>query len=521
MIVTDQDHFLVDDSLFLLNKNGVKLRALVEKLKIIKTEVKVDVPNPPSRNTGDVYGYCNKKTNEHTKTTCPKNPKARRKKKATSIIDMSSMGELTFFLRLQVKQKEDGIFISQDKYVAEILKKFDFMSVKTASTLIETQKPLVNDEEVDNVDVHLSRSMIDSLMYLTAFRLDIMFAVCACFRFQVTPKTSHLHAVKRIFRKSTTGGCQFLGRRLISWQCMKQTIVATSTIEAEYVAAANCRGQVLWIPNQMLDYGFNFLNTKIYIDNESTICIVKNPVFHSKTKHIEIRHHFIRDAYEKKLIQVRKIHTDNNVADLLTKSFDVSRFNFLIDGIMDDMMTIWGSLCSMVCGLRVKLVANKLVLPEKVSAARQIPRDSLEGTNRSEGDKVQSSNDSPHLGGNTFERAEGGLNLQVLYNTCTFLSQQVLGLQTAKDAQAATIIQLKKRFKKMEKRFHGMDYMETEKAVNKGKTSSKTVVIKEKGSGKKGGSTVSTARPEVDTVRPEVDTAKSDVDAARQEVSVA
>ncbi|GKA83426.1 hypothetical protein Tco_0805021, partial [Tanacetum coccineum] len=81
-------------------------------------------------------------------------------------------------------------------------------------------------------------------------------------------------------------------------------------------------GGVVGIQNQMLDYGFNFTNTKIYIDNESTICIVKNPVFHSKTKHIEIRHHFIRDSYEKKLIQVIKIHIDNNVADLLTKAFD-------------------------------------------------------------------------------------------------------------------------------------------------------------------------------------------------------
>ncbi|GKB20075.1 putative ribonuclease H-like domain-containing protein, partial [Tanacetum coccineum] len=242
-----------------------------------------------------------------------------------SRFQMSSMGELTFFLGLQVKQTKDGIFISQDKYVAEILKKFDFVNVKTASTPIETQKPLVEDEGASDVDVHLYRSMIGSLMYLTASRPDIMFAVCACSRFQVTPKTSHLSAVKRIFRylkgkpklglwyprvssfdleaysdsdyaganldrKSTTGGCQFLGRRLISWQCKKQTIVATSTTEAEYVAAANCCGQVLWIQNQMLDYGFNFMNTKIYIDNESTICIVKNPVYHSKTKHIAIRH---------------------------------------------------------------------------------------------------------------------------------------------------------------------------------------------------------------------------------------
>ncbi|GJW85893.1 putative ribonuclease H-like domain-containing protein [Tanacetum coccineum] len=104
-----------------------------------------------------------------------------------------------------------------------------------------------------------------------------------------------------------------------------QTIVANSTTEAEYVAAANCCGQVLWIQNQMLDYGFNFMNTKIYIDNESIICIVKNPVFHSKTKHIEIRRHFIRDSYEKKLIQVIKIHTYQNATDLLTKAFDASR----------------------------------------------------------------------------------------------------------------------------------------------------------------------------------------------------
>ncbi|GJV01722.1 putative ribonuclease H-like domain-containing protein, partial [Tanacetum coccineum] len=269
-----------------------------------------------------------------------------------SRFQMSSMGELTFFLGLQVKQKPDGIFISQDKYVAEILKKFDFASVKTASTPIETQKPLVKDEEASDVDVHLYRSMIGSLMYVTASRPDIMFAVCACSRFQVTPKTSHLSAVKRIFRylkgkpklglwypressfdlesysdsdyaganldrKSTTGGCQFLGRRLITWQCKKQTIVATSTTvyiyyEASMLLLHYSLGKFFLIQNQMLDYGFNFMNTKIYIDNESTICIVKNPVYHSKTKHIAIRHHFIRDAYEKKLQSVLKILTNDN-----------------------------------------------------------------------------------------------------------------------------------------------------------------------------------------------------------------
>ncbi|GJS22931.1 putative ribonuclease H-like domain-containing protein [Tanacetum coccineum] len=278
---------------------------------------------------------------------------------------MSSMGELTFFLGLQVKQSNGGIFLSQDKYVKDILNKFDFRTIKPASTPIEAHKSLGKDEEGEDVDVHLYRSMIGCLMYLTASRPDIMFAVCLCARFQVTPKVSHLHAVKRIFRylkhqpklglwypkdspfhleafsdsdyagdnhdrRSTSGGCQYLGRRLVSWQCKKQTIVAISSTEAEYVAAASCCAQVLWMQNQLLDYGFNFMNTEIHIDNESTICIVRNPVFHSKTKHIQIRHHFIRDCYEQRLINVVKVHTDDNVADLLTKGFDLARFNFLV-----------------------------------------------------------------------------------------------------------------------------------------------------------------------------------------------
>ncbi|GJR26681.1 putative ribonuclease H-like domain-containing protein [Tanacetum coccineum] len=281
---------------------------------------------------------------------------------------MRSMGELTFFLGLQVKQKEDGIFLSQDKYVTEILKKFSFSDVKTASTPMETYKPLLKDTDGEDIDENLYRSMIGSLMYLTSSRPDIMFAVCACARFQVNPKVSHLHVVKRIFRylkgqpklglwypkdspfdlvaytdsdyarasldrKSTTRGCQFLGCRLISWQCKKQTVVANSTTKAEYIAASNCYGQVLWIQNHLLDYGYNFMQTKIHIDNKSTICIVKNPVFHLKTKHIKIRHHFIRDSNEKKLIQMIKIHTDQNVADLLTKAFDVSRFQYLTASI--------------------------------------------------------------------------------------------------------------------------------------------------------------------------------------------
>ncbi|GJT10204.1 putative ribonuclease H-like domain-containing protein [Tanacetum coccineum] len=247
------------------------------------------------------------------------------------IFQMSSMGELIFFLGLQVKQKTNGIFISQDKYVADMLKKFDLTRVKTAINLMETKMALPKDEEADEVDVYLYRSMIGSLMYLTAFRPDIMFAVCACSRFQVTPKTSHLNAMKRIFKylkgKPNLGlwyprESSFDLEDFSNSDYARANLDRKSTTEAEYVAAASCCGQVLWIQNQMLDYGFNFMNTKIHIDNESTICIVKNPVYHSKRKYIEIRHHFIRDSYKKKLIRVEKIHTDFNVADLLTKAFD-------------------------------------------------------------------------------------------------------------------------------------------------------------------------------------------------------
>nr|GFA09329.1 retrovirus-related Pol polyprotein from transposon TNT 1-94 [Tanacetum cinerariifolium] len=116
------------------------------------------------------------------------------------LVQISYMRELTFFLGLQVTQKDDGIFISQDKYVHEILKKFGFLAVKTTSTPMETSKPLLKDENAKDVDVHLYRSMIGSLMYLTLSRPDIMFDVCACARFQATPIVSHLHAMKRIFR---------------------------------------------------------------------------------------------------------------------------------------------------------------------------------------------------------------------------------------------------------------------------------------------------------------------------------
>nr|GEY17125.1 ribonuclease H-like domain, reverse transcriptase, RNA-dependent DNA polymerase [Tanacetum cinerariifolium] len=144
------------------------------------------------------------------------------------------------------KGKDDGIFISQDKYVPDILKKFDFTTVKTASTTMEPNKTLIKDSEAKDVDVHLYRLMIGSLMYLTASRPDIMFAVCTCARnspFDLEAFFDSDYAGASLDRKFTTGGFQFLGKRLISWQWKKQTKVSNSTIEAEYVAATSCYGQ--------------------------------------------------------------------------------------------------------------------------------------------------------------------------------------------------------------------------------------------------------------------------------------
>ncbi|GJZ51396.1 ribonuclease H-like domain-containing protein [Tanacetum coccineum] len=175
--------------------------------------------------------------------------------------------------------------ISQDCIVMPIWKDASYFDLPTKDVDNGEPKSVADDHsrrKMEYLSVRINISMIGSLMYLTASRPDIMFAVCACARFQVTPKTSHLLAVKRIFRylkgkptlglwKSTTGGCQFLGNRLISWQCKKQIVVATSTTKAEYVAAASCCGQVLWIQNQLLDYGYNFMHTVINIDNNNLL----------------------------------------------------------------------------------------------------------------------------------------------------------------------------------------------------------------------------------------------------------
>nr|GEW76871.1 putative ribonuclease H-like domain-containing protein [Tanacetum cinerariifolium] len=149
--------------------------------------------------------------------------------------------------------KEDGIFLSQDKYVGDILKKFGYSDVRSSNTPMDKENPWGKDRTGKDVDLHLYRSMIGSLMYLTTSRPDIIFVVCAYYPkespFDLVAYSDSEYGGATQDYKSTTGGCQFLGRRLISWQCKKQIIVATSTTKAEYVAAASYCGQVLWIQN--------------------------------------------------------------------------------------------------------------------------------------------------------------------------------------------------------------------------------------------------------------------------------
>ena len=282
-----------------------------------------------------------------------------------SRFEMSMMGELNFFLGLQIRQLPDGIFINQSKYILDMLKRFNMSNCQSMSTPMETRSKLHADLDGIQFDQKTYRSMIGSLLYLTSSRPDIMFSVCMCARYQANPRESHHQAVKRIFRylkgtvnlglwyprgtsfdltaysdsdhagckldrKSTSGHIQFLGDKLVSWSSKKQNCVSTSTAEAEYVAAASCCSQVLWMRTQLSDYGFKFHRIPIYCDSKSAIAISCNPVHHSKTKHIDVRYHFIKDHVEKGDIELYFVKTDFQLADLFTKPLDVTRFNFLI-----------------------------------------------------------------------------------------------------------------------------------------------------------------------------------------------
>ncbi|GJR91813.1 retrovirus-related pol polyprotein from transposon TNT 1-94 [Tanacetum coccineum] len=249
--------------------------------------------------------------------------------------EMSMIGEMKFFLGLQVNQFSNGIFINQSKYILDILKRFRMENCDTVPTPMVEQAKLklyLVGKPVDHTDYD---SMIGSLMYLTSSRPDIIFATCLWYPkdsgFDLTAYSDADHAGCHLDRKSTSGSVQFLGDKLVCWSSKKQNCVSISTAESEYVAVSGCCAQVLWMRTQLTDYGFFFDKVPIYCDSKSAIAISCNPVQHTRTKHIDVRYHFIKDHVEKGTIELYFVGTEFQLADLFTKSLPEARFKFLVE----------------------------------------------------------------------------------------------------------------------------------------------------------------------------------------------
>ncbi|GJW35831.1 retrovirus-related pol polyprotein from transposon TNT 1-94 [Tanacetum coccineum] len=295
------------------------------------------------------------------------NPKLskRFKKLMHNKFEMSMMGELKFFLGIQIHQSSLGIFINQAKYAQEILIKHGMTSCDNIGTPMAT-KHLDADLSGTPVDQTKYRSMVGALMYLTASRPDIVHATCYCARYQAKPTEKHDTVVKRIFRylkntinmglwypkdtgfeltafsysdhtgcldscKSTSGGIQFLGGdKLVSWSSKKQDCALMSSVKAEYVSLFACCAQVLWLRTQLTYYGFHFDKIPMYYDSKAAIAISCNPVQHSLTKHIDVRYHFIKEHIEKGIVELFFIETKYQLADLFTKALSEDRFKYLV-----------------------------------------------------------------------------------------------------------------------------------------------------------------------------------------------
>ncbi|KAG8647463.1 hypothetical protein MANES_09G075219v8 [Manihot esculenta] len=207
---------------------------------------------------------------------------------------MSLMGELTFFLGLQIKQINDGIFINQSKYIKDMLKKFKMNELKGIKTLMDSSIKLDKDEKGKDVDQKSYRGIISSLLYLTASKPEIHFS--------------------------------FLGHALVYWFSKKQISVALSIVDAEYIAAESYVAQIFWMKQQLNDYGIEVDHIPIRCDNTSTINLTKNPIQHSRTKHIKIKHHFIRDHVQNGDIELEFVSTQKQLADIFTKPLNEDTF---------------------------------------------------------------------------------------------------------------------------------------------------------------------------------------------------
>ncbi|GKB66844.1 retrovirus-related pol polyprotein from transposon TNT 1-94 [Tanacetum coccineum] len=415
---------------------------------------------------------------------------------------MSSMGELTFFLGLQVKQKPNEIFIGQDKYVANILKKFNFCSIKPTTTPIESNKPLVKDEDGVDVDVHVYRSMIGSLAYLTASRPDIMFVVYVCARFQVTLKASHLNAVKRIFRDcykkrlidviKIHTNANVIDLLTKGFDVTRFKFLVANLVLPDKFGAAR-KKFVLFVTVTTV---VSMANLEFVDQHNMVACLAKtegNSNFHKIVDFLassSIHHTLTIDAtIDSKAVVVTEASIRSSLlfndadAHNLKVFTNMSRkglkFSGKVTPLFDYMLV--PNQAPEGEGSDQPTEPQSTPSPTQPSTGGQPPetspshvttqdsRDSLEGTDGNEGDQVQTPHDSPFLGGHTSDKAEGALNLQEL---------SVL--------------------------YHVMEYMKTEEAVDEGRQS-----------GDNGGN----AKELVSTARPELSTATPNVNAARQEDS--
>ncbi|GJR12877.1 retrovirus-related pol polyprotein from transposon TNT 1-94 [Tanacetum coccineum] len=247
----------------------------------------------------------------------------------SSEFQMPMMGQMSFFLGLQVSQNPGGIFINQSKFALEILKKFGMDSCDPIDTPMVDRLKLDEDPLRIIVDQTRFHSMVGSLMYLTASRPDLIFAVCMCARYQESPTKRHLEALKRVF---------WYLKGTINWGLWypKDTVMALTAYtdadhaEAEYIAMSGCYAQILWMRSHLINYDFAFNKIPLYYDNRSAIALCCNNVQYSWSKHIDIRHHFLREQVEKGVVELFFGTTDNQLADIFTKALPRERFEFLL-----------------------------------------------------------------------------------------------------------------------------------------------------------------------------------------------
>ncbi|GJT63023.1 putative ribonuclease H-like domain-containing protein [Tanacetum coccineum] len=203
----------------------------------------------------------------------------------TTKFKMSMMGQMSFFLGLQISQSPRGIFINQSKYASKIVKKYGMLSTDSVDTSLVEKSKLDEDLQGKQVDATLYRDMIGSLMYLASSRPDLIHAVCLYAD----------HAGCQDTRCSTSGSAQFLGEKLVSWSSKKQKCTSISSTKAEYIVLSGCSAQILWMRSQLTDYGFQFNKIPLYCDNKSVIALCCNNVQHSRAKHIDVHYHFIKE----------------------------------------------------------------------------------------------------------------------------------------------------------------------------------------------------------------------------------